>query len=245
MESSLHRRLKRRYGEERGGRCEVVVDGFRVDALGPDGELIEVQSGALGPLRAKLGRLLDAGHRVAVVKPVVTARRIVRRSRADGPDLSSRLSPKRGAALDLFDDLVGLVRIFPRSGLRIEVLEASIAEVRVPRRRRPGYRVADRALVAAADPIPLAFAADLWQLIPAGLAERFTTLDLAEASGRSVAFAQRAAYCLRMTGAAEVAGKRGNRLIYARPADAAGPLPLRGAAGSLSRPATDRLPSGA
>jgi hypothetical protein len=33
---------------------------------------------------------------------------------------------------------------------------------------------------------------------------------------RSVVFAQRVAYCLRLTGAARVVGKVGNSLVYAR-----------------------------
>ncbi len=217
MEKSLHRQLKERYGADRGGRCEVVVGGFRIDAVGPDGTLIEVQSGALGPLRGKLTRLLEAGHRIDVVKPVVIARRIVRRARANGRDLSSRWSPKRGTALDVFDDLVGLVRVFPREGLRIEVLEVAVAEIRVPRRRWPGYRVAERSLLDVIGMTPLETADDLWRLVPAALPGRFTTIELAEATGRSVAFAQRLAYCLRMTGAAATASKRGNRWIYERP----------------------------
>ena len=67
METSLHRQLKERYGPEAGGRLEVTLEGFRIDAVAADGALIEVQSGALGPLLAKLRRpgdlwsLLPAG----------------------------------------------------------------------------------------------------------------------------------------------------------------------------------------
>ena len=39
-----------------------------------------------------------------------------------------------------------MVRVFPHSNLEIEVLGVTIDEVRVPRRRWPGYRVADRCL---------------------------------------------------------------------------------------------------
>src|SRR5208337_3530454 len=94
------------------------------------GLLVEIQSGPLGPLRAKLGRLLPE-HRVRVVKPVVLERRVVRRARTDGPDLSARRSPKRGAVVDLFEDLVGLARILPDPNLDIEVLPVSIDEIRV------------------------------------------------------------------------------------------------------------------
>src|SRR4051812_46620475 len=115
---TLHRQLKARFGPEAGGRTEVAVGGDRVDAVGLDGVLVEVQSKGLGTLRTKLRRLL-AEHRVRVVKPVVIGRRVVRRARRDGPDLSARFSPKRGALIDVFDDLVGLSSLFPHANLQI------------------------------------------------------------------------------------------------------------------------------
>lgn len=214
MESSLHRQLKERYGLELGGRSEVSIHGFRIDAVAPDGTLIEVQSGALGPLRPKLLRLLPE-HRVRVVKPVVVTRRIIRRPRKDGVETSPRLSPKRGAMVDVFDDLIGLARIFPHSNLAVDVLAVEIDEVRIPRRRWPGYAVIDRRLRQVAATVTLGQASDLWALLPEGRPGSFTTLDLAERLGRPIVFAQRVAYCLRLSGAVETLGKVGNRLIYA------------------------------
>lgn len=214
METSLHRTLKERYGPESGGRAEVVLKGFRVDAVTPEGALVEVQSGPLGPLRAKLERLLPE-HLIHVIKPVVLARRLVRRARRDGADLSCRLSPRKGAVVDVFDDLIGLVRIFPHPNLRVDVLGVEIDEVRIPRRRWPGYAVVDRRLRQVVATLPLREPADLWTLLPGSWPGTFTTLDMAEMLGRPVAFAQRVAYCLRLAGAVEVRGKSGNRLIYA------------------------------
>ena len=217
METSLHRALKERYAAGGSGRPEVVVGGFRVDAVDDAGRLVEVQSGPLGPLRGKLRRLLPA-HRVRIVKPVVLRRRIVRRARPDGPDLSVRSSPKRGEFHDVFDDLVGIVQVFPHANLDLEILGVTIDEVRLPRRRRPGYAVADRRLGEIHGTTSLVRAADLWSLLPASCHGRdtFTTRDLAERLGRPLGFAQRVAYCLRLTGAARVVGRAGNRRIYLR-----------------------------
>ena len=215
METALHRQLKARFGPEAGGRSEVALAGFRIDAIDPDGFLIEVQSGALGPLRPKIARLL-LEHRVRVVKPVVVARRIVRRSGRDAGDQSARLSPKRGAVVDVFDDLMGLIPLFPHANLTIDVMEVVIDEIRVPRRRRPGYKVADRALREVGQVVTLAHSRDLWRLIPVMLPEPFTTIDLAETLGSPLDFAQRVAYCLRVGGAAVPVGKLGNRIIYER-----------------------------
>ena len=126
MESSLHHRLKEIHGIESGGRCEVAVDGFRIDAVAGDGSLVEIQSGALGPLKPKLRSLLPH-HRIRVVKPIVTRRWIVRRATADGPDLSRRHSPRRKELIDAFDDLVGLAAFLPDRNLTVELIGACVS----------------------------------------------------------------------------------------------------------------------
>jgi hypothetical protein len=220
VETTLHRQLKACYGSAPGGRTEVVLtsERVRIDAVAPDGELVEIQAAPLGALRGKVGRLLSAGFRVRVVKPLVLRRRIVRRASPLGPDLGARLSPRRGRLDDLFDDLVGLARLFPRPGLTIEVLPVHIDEVRVPQRRRSGFEVVDRRLSRAEPAVLLEQAGDLWALLPRESAwtGRFTTLDLARRLDRPVGFAQRVAYCLRLSGAAIVVGKVGNRRVYER-----------------------------
>jgi hypothetical protein len=216
METSLHRELKQRYGPGAGGRAEVAIAGFRIDAVAADGALVEVQSGPLGPLRKKLQTLLPA-HRVRIVKPVVVRRRLIRRACRDGADLSVRLSPRRGALVDVFDDLVGLARLLPHPNLDVELMAVEIEEVRLTRRRRPGYTVLDRRLGAIIATVPLHQGFDLWTLLPETLPSPFTTRDLASQLQRPVAFAQRVAYCLRWADAVTVVGKRRNEWMYARP----------------------------
>jgi hypothetical protein len=215
MESSLHRALKSLYGSGPGCESEVILDGFRIDAVDAEGLLVEIQSGPLGPLRHKLRTLLPR-HRVRIVKPVVFERRIVRRERAGGADLSARLSPRRGSFADLFEDLVGLVSDFPHPNLVIELLGVSIDEVRINRRRRPGYSIADRTLREVLDARLIRDQADLWGLLPEDQdwSEPFTTIEIASRMGRPRWFAQRVAYCLRLSGAARSVGKRANLSVY-------------------------------
>jgi hypothetical protein len=217
METSLHRALKQQYGDASGGRTEVLLKGFRIDAVESSGQLVEIQSGALGPLRAKLTRLLPE-HRLRVVKPVVLERRVVKRARAEGADLSVRRSPKRGAIIDLFEDLVGLARLFPHPNLVIEVLAVSIDEIRLPRRRKPGYSIADRRLIEILSKRLLAHPADLWDLLPGehDWDRPFTTDDIARRIDRPLWFAQRVAYFLRHSAAAKSIGKKANHLVYVR-----------------------------
>jgi hypothetical protein len=217
METSLHRALKDRYSAGEADRREVRVAGFRIDAIDETGRFVEIQSGALGPLCTKLQRLLPR-HRLRIVKPVVLSRRLVQTSPRNGSVLSVRRSPKRGSLVDIFDDLIGLVRIFPHTNLDIEILGVTIDEVRIRRRRRPGFTVADRRLGEVLESAMLAQAGDLWSLLPSECHGQgfFTTAELAQRLGKPVWFAQRVAYCLRKTGAACTVGKKGNRLIYVR-----------------------------
>ena len=215
MESSLHRQLKEKFGVTAGGQNEVRIGRYRVDAIDAGGRIVEVQAGKLGALRDKLGCLLQT-REVLVVKPVPVIRRIVRRARPNGPDLSIRRSPKRGELLDVFEELVGLARAFPHPNLTIEVVGVAIDEVRVPRRSRE--QVVDRRLAAMGESITLREAADLWHLLPAGLGldGPLTTLDLAYRLNRPVEFAQRVAYCLRHAGAVQPRGIDRRRRVYAR-----------------------------
>jgi len=129
--------------------------------------------------------------------------------------------------LDVFDDLIGVVQVFPHANLEIEVLGVTIDEVRLPRRRRPGYTVADRRLGSIGPSALLARAEDLWALLPDGCdgGGPFTTSDLADRIDRPRWFAQRVAYCLRLTGAARVSGKKGNGLVYVRAGTSESRLP--------------------
>ncbi len=219
MESTLHHQFKARVLADEGGSLEVPLGRHRarVDVVTDDGELIEVQAAALGALRSKLRRLLRSGHRVRVIKPVVLAKRIVKKARPHGPEQSVRKSPIRGSLVEVFDEFVGLAAIFPTPGLVVQVVGVTVDEVRVARRRRPGYSVIDRRLREVHESVVLSEAADLWRLLPDDLAQPFTTLDLAAALARPIDFAQRVAYCLRLSGAATPVGKAGNRLIYLRP----------------------------
>jgi hypothetical protein len=213
VETSLHRALKQRYGPAAGGREEVTLEGFRIDAVDADGVLVEVQSGPLGPLKAKLSRLLPA-HRVCVVKPVVVSRRLIRRPRSGGAELPPRMSPRRGTLVDVFDDFVGLAAVFPHPNLRVELVAVAIDEHRQLRRRRPGYKVIDRRLNAVLSSCSLRQGRDLLSLLPDDLPDPFTTADLSARLRRSLTFAQRVAYCLRVAAAVAVVGKQANRLIY-------------------------------
>ncbi|QDV32736.1 hypothetical protein [Tautonia plasticadhaerens] len=217
MESSLHRELKRRFAGGDGSWVEVRLGRDRVDAIAPDGRLVEVQCGPTSALRPKLGRLLP-GNQVLVAQPVISARRILRLETPGGPARSSRTSPRRGGPFDAFEHLVGLAGLISHPSLEVVVLAVEVDEERIPARGRRGYVVADRRLRRVVSETSIRVPADLRALLPDDLPDPFTTRDLAERSGRPEWLARRAAYCLRVAGSAVQVGCLDRRRAYRVPA---------------------------
>ncbi len=215
-EGSLHAQLKEWYAKD-GDLIEHPVDGYVIDLV-RGGLLVEIQTGGFAPLRKKLDRLLET-HPVRLVAPIARERRIFRMD-PDGEVLSSRRSPKHGRMEDIFGRLVSLPTFIQRDGFEIEVLLTVEDEYRVHQSgkswRRQGWVTAGRALESVDDSQSFASAGDLAELLPDGLAETFTTSDLAEHLSSSRRLAQQMAYCLRLQGVLEISGKSGNAIEYGR-----------------------------
>ena len=84
---------------------------------------------------------------------------------------------------------------------------------RWPRTRRR-YRVEDRRLREILSRHTLQSHADLLELLPPELPDDFTTAEIAEFAGIPRWLAQKMAYVLRKSGAAEECGKQGNAIVY-------------------------------
>lgn len=220
-EGSLHATLKARYASAiPGARVEAAVDGFVVDVVGPD-ELIEIQTASFGSAARKLARLV-ASHRVVLVHPIAVEKWLVSVD-GDGVVIRRRRSPKRGLALDLFDELVNIPALVASPNFRMELLLICEEEIRGPvpagaryRHPRTWWRL-DRRLVDVVETIRIDMADDLRGLLPDGLPEPFTTADIVTATGRSRRLAMRAAYCLERSGAVARLARRGRFITYGRP----------------------------
>ena len=198
-----------------GDRFEVPVGRYVIDLVRADGELVEVQTGAFGPLGAKLDALLDE-HRMRIVHPVAAERRIVRVD-DQGEVLTARRSPKRATALALFDKLVAFPSLLTHPNLTIEVLLLREDHIRRPepttarrRTRDPG----ERRLVDVLDRVALRTAGDVVAVLPELPPGPFSTREFAAAAHCSTMLAQRTLYCLRAVGIVEAAGKRGRTPLH-------------------------------
>jgi len=217
MESTLHRQLKEHYACG-GAEVEVPLQKFRIDVM-TDECLIEIQHSGLSAIQRKVATLLEE-HQVLVVKPLILRKRLLRRAKKQGAVVSNRLSPKRGSALDLFEELVHFTQVFPHPNLAIETPLVTIEEWRYPghgkrrRWRKNDFQVEDRKLVEIESTLRFESPCDLLQLLPKGLPDPFHTGHLAEAMNINRWVAQRIAYCLKNTGAANTVGKAGNTVLY-------------------------------
>jgi len=227
METSLHQQLKHGYAAE-AGDTEVVLGAYRIDAVRGD-ELIEIQCAGLSAIRDKCRDLLKR-HKLRVVKPVVERTRIAKAKKKGGKIESSRMSPKRGNVLDVFEDLIYFTKVFPHRNLVIEVPLLHVIETRIPRERsrrrrwQKDYRVDDVALESIGESYHLSTAADLLAIVnvPAGTTE-FNTTDLANWIDRPRWVAQKIAYVLRHTGAITTDRRQRSGIVYrvgSPPADA-------------------------
>lgn len=215
-EKPLHAALKRWYAQG-DDLIEAPVEGFVVDLV-RNGVLIEIQTRGFASMKRKLTTLL-AGHPVRLVHPVAVEKWIVRLDDA-GEVASRRKSPKRGAAVDIFAELVSFPELTAHPRLTLEVLLVREEEVRrfdaTRAWRRKGWVVEERRLLAVVDRLVVDAPRDLARLLPSEVPQQFTTAELAAVLRRPRRLAQQMTYCLRRVGVIDVVGKDGNAIVYSR-----------------------------
>lgn len=217
METTLHQQLKSLYAPG-SAQTEVRLGSYRIDVVDRE-HLIEIQHASLAAIRSKIQALVQR-HRVKVVKPVVERKYLVSLNRKNGRVQRRRLSPKRGMLLEIFDELTHFVPVYPHPNLILEVPILDIEEYRYPghgrrrRWRRDDYVVQDRKLLAWKETHEFRSGSDLRRLVDQRLATPFDTASLSAALQIHRSFAQRIAYCLVNTRAANRTGKRGNAWLY-------------------------------
>ena len=218
METSLHRQLKHHFAAD-SDSVEVTVDGFRIDAIDADGNLIEIQHSGLGSIRNKVKTLLDNGHRLRVVKPWNGCKWIETFDGEGGELLRRRKSPKKLQPIDIFRELIHFTQVFPHPKLTLELLTVHCIEQRVDRVnkrwKRKQYKVLDQHLAELCESDCLKSVADLWRLLgDPKLPLEFDTSELAACIHQPRWFAQQIAYTLNRCNATESVGKRGNSIVY-------------------------------
>ncbi len=213
-EKSLHAAIKAHYAQP-GDQLEADLGGYVIDILRPD-ECVEIQTRHFGSLKPKLDALLD-DHRFRVVYPVAQEHYIVRID-ANGEIAPRRKSPKRGTVYSLFNELMRLPKRVLHPNFTLDVLLIHDLEVWLEDGqgswRRKHWSIQDRTLLKIVRAASFNSVADYAALLPPNLSPIFDTADLAQGIHQQRPLAQKMAYCLREMGVIELAGKRGNSLLY-------------------------------
>ena len=216
-EKALHAALKDWYALP-GDQLEVKVDGYFIDIVRDD-LLIEIQTRNFSAIKRKLFDLIGR-HPLRLVYPIPREKWIVRQPKESGGSQTRRKSPKRGRVTDLFSELVSFPELLSSPRFSLELLLIQEEEVRCydGRKgwRRRGWVTEERHLLRVLESHLFQDAADLWGLIPEGLPDEFTTVDLTRVLAVPKRIAQQAAYCLRKADQIDQVGKRGRSHLYVR-----------------------------
>ena len=217
METTLHRQLKD-YFRQSDSQLEVRLGRYRIDVVNGN-RLVEIQRSGLASIRSKVQKLLEDGHVVDVVKPLIRRKRLIKLDSINGREVDRRWSPKKGSALSIFDELLYFTRVFPHPNLTLITPLIDIEEIRYPgqgkrrRRRKNAFQVKDQKILEMGEIVSYSTVRDLQKLLPKDLPRKFDTAELAQVLGIPRWEAQRIAYVLRKTFAAIETGKRGNAIV--------------------------------
>ena len=212
-ESSLHRSLKYSYAEP--GNTETAKAGYVCDAIGENGEAIEIQTGKFSALKKKIPALAKNG-KVRLIYPVIS-KKTIELYNTNGKLLSRRKSPKKGIVWDIFDELIYVPELLLLKALTIEIIFVDIIERRRADGkgswRRKGISIEDRILENRREGIVLKKKAD-WKKHFLPLTGECSAKALAEAAAIDPETARKAVYTLRKAGLLEKIRKDGRSWVY-------------------------------
>lgn len=218
-EYSLHAQIKE-YLARPGDRLEASVEGKIIDLVRADGELVEVQTGHLGQIKAKVLELASMGYRLRVVHPVSATRELRRLEPVTQELLSTRRSPKRGDVYSLFDELVRAPEFIAVRGVTVEVLMIRSTETKMRDGSgswwRKGDRTIDKELTEVLSSRSFQSEDEWLALIPGELEPPWTSASLGEALGIGPARARKLLYCFVRGGLLAELGKRGRGKMYCK-----------------------------
>lgn len=213
-ETSLHSELKRRLAQP-GDKLEVPYDGFIIDIV-RGGLLIEIQTRSFSSLRGKLASLL-VQNKVRLVHPIPIEKWIIRPG-SDSNRPKKRKSPKRGQVEHLFNEMVYIPDLISHPNFSLEILLTTEEEywenTGAGSWRRKGWQITGRRLLSIQETRLIASKEDYLALLPPGLPQPFTTLDLATQASIPRRLAQKMVYCLKRNKMIKDEGKIGRAYGY-------------------------------
>ena len=216
-EYSLHAQLKE-YLARPGDRLEVAVEGKIIDLVRVGGELVEIQTGHIGQIRAKVLELARKGYCVRVVYPVSVVRELRRLDPVTAELVSTRKSPKHGDIYSLFDELIHAPELIAAPNVALEVLMIHSVETKTRDGSgswwHKGDRTIDRELAEVLSSRSFQSTEDWFALVPENLEPPWSSAALGEALGIEAGRARKILYCFSRAGLLVESEKRGNGKTY-------------------------------
>jgi hypothetical protein len=153
------------------------------------------------------------------VYPIAYEKWLLKLPKEEGGETKRRKSPKRGRVEEVFKELVSFPELMRSANFSLEVLFIQEEEVRRhdPARgwRNRGWVTVERRLLDVVGCRRFEQPKDIGAILPAGLPQRFTTADMAQAMDGPRWLAQKMAYCLCKMGVIVPVGRRGRSKLYA------------------------------
>ena len=215
-ETSLHSSLKQLYARP-GDLLEAKIGNSIIDIV--RGELlIEIQTGNFSALRSKLTSHLHA-RPIRIIYPIAVKKSVMRIA-IDGDKISSRKSPKTGRIELLFGELFRIAGYakHPNFSLEVALIDEEVVLVNdgLGSWRRRGWSVEDRRMIRFIDRVVFEKPMDYLALLPGGLDEYFTSLDIAKGLHIRQSLANKMIYSLRGMEMIKQVGKSGRYNLYAK-----------------------------
>jgi len=214
-EKSLHYDIKKLY-EDNNSKVEYKIGNYIIDVIKEDG-LYEIQTKNFYAIGKKIKELIELDNKVVLVHPIAVEKRIITIS-VDGEVISERKSPKRGALVDIFDELVSIPYLLKEKSFNLEVLMTVQEEVRKSDGkgswRRKGVSIVDRRLIKVLDTHTFNCVEDFKKFLPKDLPLEFTNKELAQKLNVPINKARKISYTLKNAGIIKECGKRGRELLY-------------------------------
>ena len=181
-EKRLHRILKHTFCQRED--CFEVKIGKYIADIAADGRIIEIQCGAVTPLRKKIEYYLEnTDYSVLIVHPIIVKRTIIRAERESGEVIRVRNSPKRLSEWNVLAKMYPIADLlsFERVSVQIMLIEAE--EYRYSeamRYRKKGRYDSELFPTKLADSVLLACIEDYKRFLPDELrSKEFSASDFA------------------------------------------------------------------
>jgi len=216
-EKALHSSIKKLY-EDSNSKVEYKVGNYIIDVIKED-TFYEIQTKNFYAIGKKLKELTELNNKVVLVHPIALEKYIITLDK-NGQVTSKRKSPKKGALVDIFDELVSIPYLLTNNNFKIEVLMTIEEEIRKSDGkgswRRKGISIVDRKLIKVVEKYSFSSIEEFNIFLPQNMDIEFTNKELAELLNIPTAKARKISYTLKNAGMIKECGKRGRQLLYCR-----------------------------